>query len=263
VGKDHVVDVSIAQDAMCVRTDFNQLELAMLNLVINARDAMPGGGTIRVEARLDRGVVVIRVIDQGEGMSAETRQRAFEPFFTTKATGRGTGLGLAQVFGVMEQSGGSIDIDSQVGSGTTITLRLPVCDEEPAPRQRLSESQLGAVVTPLRLLIVDDDAAVRGAIARTFEDDGHVVDSVGDARIALTAIEHCDYDLAIVDFAMPVMDGAELIRAARKLRPAQKFLMVTGYSDSEAVSGACPDTPVIRKPFEGDALRARVLALVG
>jgi signal transduction histidine kinase/CheY-like chemotaxis protein len=261
VGKDHAVDFAVAPDVLCVRTDYNQLELAILNLVINARDAMPGGGTIRIEAALERDVVVLRVIDEGEGMSAETRQRALEPFFTTKSTGRGTGLGLAQVFGVMEQSGGSVDIDSRVGSGTTVTLRLPLCDEVPAPRQRLSSS-VTKTAKSLRLLIVDDDPAVRAAIARLFE-DGHVVDSVGDARIALTAIEHCDYDLAIVDFAMPVLDGAALIRAARKLRPAQKFLMVTGYSDSEAVTAACPDTPVIRKPFDIEALRDRVRELVG
>ena len=262
VGKDHVVEFAVAPDALCVRTDFNQLELAILNLVINARDAMPNGGTIRIEAALDRDFVVISVVDHGEGMSAETRQRALEPFFTTKSTGRGTGLGLAQVFGVMEQSEGSIDIDSRVGSGTTVTLRLPVCDEIPAPRHRPSTNGAGKAAKSVRLLIVDDDAAVRAAIARAFE-DGHVVDSVGDARIALTAIEYCDYDLAIVDFAMPLIDGADLIRAARKLRPNQKFLMVTGYSDSEAVTAACPDTPVIRKPFDIEALRERVLELVG
>jgi len=264
VGKDHAVELAVAPSALFVRTDFNQLELAILNLVINARDAMPRGGTIRIGATVERDMVIIRVTDQGEGMSAETRQRALEPFFTTKSTGRGTGLGLAQVFGVMEQSGGSIDIDSRVGAGTTVTLRLPLCDEIPAPRERSSSKSAGAAAaTPMRLLLVDDDAAVRGAIARAFEEDGHVIDSVGDARIALTAIEHCHYDLAIVDFAMPVLDGADLIRAARKLRPEQKFLMVTGYSDSEAVAGACPDTPVIRKPFDNDALRDRVLELVG
>ena len=110
-------------------------------------------------------------------------------------------------------------------------------------------------------MLVDDDAAVRATIGRQFEDDGHVVDSVGDGRIALTAIEHCHYDLVIVDFAMPVMDGAAVIRAARKLRPDVKFLMVTGYSDSEAVAAACPDTAVLRKPFDNDALRALVFDL--
>ena len=144
-------------------------------------------------------------------MSAETRARAVEPFFTTKSQGRGTGLGLAQVFGVMQQSGGSVDIDSVVGRGTTVTLRLPVCDEVPAPRHRASET-VGKRARPLRLLLVDDDAAVRATIAGQFEDDSHIVNSVGDGRIALTAIEHCDYDLVIVDFAMPVMDGADVIR---------------------------------------------------
>ena len=118
-----------------------------------------------------------------------------------------------------------------------------------------------AQAKPLRLLLVDDDAAVRATIARLFEDGGHIVDSVGDGRIALTAIEHCRYDLVIVDFAMPVMDGAALIRAGRKLRPDAKFLMVTGYSNSDEVTTACPDTPVLRKPFDSDTLRQMVIDL--
>ena len=263
-GKDHVVEVDLEPGAQCVRSDLNQLELAILNLVINARDATPDGGTIRVETRSERSgdkdIVVIRVIDDGEGMNDETRRRAIEPFYTTKAQGEGTGLGLAQVFGVMQQSDGSIDFDSAVGRGTTVTLRMPACDEPAAPRNRPSDA-VANNTRPLRLLLVDDDAAVRATISRLFEDDGHFVDSVGDGRIALTAIEHCRYDLVIVDFAMPVMDGAEVIREARKVKPGLKFLMVTGYADSEAVSAACPDTPVIRKPFDSDALRRLVADL--
>lgn len=266
LGKDHRVEIVVAPGAHVVRSDANQLELALLNLVINARDAMPGGGTIRITVDGDRiggrDHVVVRVIDQGEGMTGETKARAVEPFFTTKPQGRGTGLGLAQVFGLMQQSGGSVDINSIVGRGTTVTLRLPACDEVPAPRHG-STQEAGVKPRALRLLLVDDDAAVRATIARNFEDDGHVVDSVGDGRVALSAIEHCRYDLVIVDFAMPVMDGAAVIREGRKLRPEVKFLMVTGYSDSEAVTGACPDTPVIRKPFDSDALRQTVFELVG
>ena len=264
LGTDHLVEIHVEPGAHCVESDFNQLELALLNLVINARDAMPLGGVIKIDISADQGDgcddVVIRVIDQGEGMDADTRRRALEPFFTTKTQGRGTGLGLAQVFGLMQQSGGSVDIDSVVGRGTTVALRLPACHEIPAPRKRLSGALI-AQSKPLRLLLVDDDAAVRATIARAFEDDGHVVDSVGDGRIALTAIEHCHYDLVIVDFAMPVMDGAALIRAGRALRPDIKFLMVTGYSDSDAVRTACPDTPMLRKPFDGDTLRQMVVDL--
>ena len=266
VGNNHRVEIDIDPATHCVQSDLNQLELAVLNLVINARDATPAGGTIRIEAVSrtvgDKGEVLIRVIDQGEGMTDEVKRRAIEPFYSTKEPGKGTGLGLAQVFAVMQQSGGTVEIDSAVGEGTTITMCLPACDEPAAPRLRSSE--VGATeVKPLRLLLVDDDAAVRATIARLFEDDGHVVDSVGDARIAMTAIEHIVYDLAIVDFAMPEMDGAELIAEARKLRPDQKFLMVTGYADSEAVAAACPDTPILRKPFDGNALRQQVADLTG
>jgi signal transduction histidine kinase/CheY-like chemotaxis protein len=262
LGKDHEVETVVAPGGHVVRSDANQLELALLNLVINARDATPGGGTITIAVDSERDQVVLRVTDQGEGMTSETRARAVEPFFTTTPQGRGTGLGLAQVFGLVQQSGVSVDIECAAGRGTTVTLRLPSCHDVPKPRH-------GTVVEPskkarpLRLLLVDDDAAVRATIARNFEDDGHIVDSVGDGRVALKAIEHCRYDLVIVDFAMPLMDGAEVIREGRKLRPEIKFLMVTGYSDSEAVTGACPDTPVIRKPFESEALRQTVFDLVG
>ena len=257
LGNEHVVEVDLEPSAQCVTSDFNQLELALLNLVINARDATPAGGTIRIEIRADRSGgrddIVIRVIDHGEGMTAEIRRRALEPFFTTKGQGRGTGLGLAQVFGLMQQSGGTVDIASVAGEGTTVALRFPACREQPAPRHRPPDASI-APAKRLRLLLIDDDAAVRATIARLLEDDGHVVDSVWDGRIALTAIEHCHYDLAIVDFAMPAMDGAAVIREGRKLRPELKFLMVTGYADSEAVIAACPDTPVLRKPFDGDTL---------
>ncbi|MCY7339399.1 MAG: response regulator [Sphingomonas bacterium] len=266
VGAEHPIEMSIDPAAACVRTDLNQLELALLNLVINARDSAPGGGPIRIETAIegpdDKQIVVIRVTDQGEGMSPETKRRAIEPFYTTKGQGRGSGLGLAQVFAVMQQSGGSVDIDSGVGRGTTVSMRLPACYEVAAPRARPSEVS-GVELKPLRLLLVDDDAAVRTAIARLFEDDRHIVDSVGDGRIALSAIEHCHYDLVIVDFAMPVMDGAEVIRKARVLKPEQRFLMVTGFADSEAVAAACPDTPVLRKPFDSAALLAMVTGIVG
>ena len=140
-----------------------------------------------------------------------------------------------------------------------MTMRLPASDEVPAPR--LGGRNGRPTVEPLRLLLVDDDAAVRARSRRQFEDDGHVVNSVGDGRIALTAIEVCRYDLVIVDFAMPVMDGAAVIREGAQAAPGQKFLMVTGYSDSEAVAAACPDTPVMRKPFDNDAMRGRVVDL--
>ena len=266
VGKEHPIELTIDPSAACVRTDLNQFELALLNLVINARDATPGGGVIRIEITIegegDKQVVAIRIIDQGEGMNAETKRRAIEPFFTTKSQGRGSGLGLAQVFAVMQQSGGSVDIASVVGRGTTVTLRLPACHEQAEPRARSPELPI-VESRPLRLLLVDDDAAVRTAIARLFEDDGHVVDSVGDGRVALAAIEHCRYDLVIVDFAMPVMDGAEVIRQARAFKPDQQFLMVTGYADSEAVAAACPDTPIIRKPFDSATLMRMVAEIVG
>ena len=254
----HELLLSVGMDVGCVLSDRNQLELAILNLVINARDSSPSGAPIRIEARTSRNAVgearvVIEVIDRGEGMDAGTRRRATEPFFTTKAPGRGTGLGLAQVFGLVEQSGGELEIDSVIGEGTRVAMLLQPCAAPAAPR-RGRAAAAAQKARPLRILVVDDDPAVRAAIAGLLEEAGHSIDSVADGRVALSAVEHCDYDLVIVDFAMPVMNGAAVIGAARKLKPGLRFLMVTGYSDSDAVAAAAPGTAVLAKPFDNQRL---------
>ena len=262
VGEAHSVEVDQPDEQLCVLGDLNQLELAILNLLLNARDASPEGGTIEIaisgEGTPDDGIVRIAVRDQGTGMDENTRRRAFEPFFTTKSHGSGTGLGLAQVFGMAEQSGGNVEIDSEAGAGTTVMITLRRC--HPSERQAaiFRAPSDGKDQAPLRLLVVDDEPEVRLTIVRPLEEAGHVVDAVSDGPTALAAIEQRRFDLVVVDFAMPGMDGAELIRRARLIRRDVRFLMITGYSDSEATASASADTPILKKPFAGDALVAAV-----
>ena len=261
VGDSHRIEILQDDDSLCALGDHNQLELALLNLTLNARDASPPGRLIRIEVSAEGdiadGTVHIAVRDEGSGMDTETRRRAFEPFFTTKAHGSGTGLGLAQVFGMAAQSGGKVSIDSEPGEGTTVALSLRRCRGAERRNARLA-SEVSAAEIPLRLLVVDDDPQVRAAIVRPLEEAGHIVDAVSDGPTALAAIGQRAFDLVLVDFAMPGMDGAEIIGRAGDIRPGMRFLIVTGYSDSEAISRAAPDTPILKKPFDGDALLALV-----
>ena len=264
IGDSHHLAIIAADRSLCALGDVTQLELAVLNIMINARDAAPAGSTITVRVvgsgEPATGEVAIAVTDEGEGMDEPTRRRAMEPFFTTKALGHGTGLGLAQAFGMAEQSGGRLEIASVEGSGTTVTIYLRRCEEGEALAETIRAPQ-SAELAPLRLLVVDDDAAVRSAIVRPLEEAGHVVDAVSDGPTALTAIGQRNFDLVLVDFAMPGMDGAEVIRRARTLRPDTAFLIVSGYSDSDAIATAAPGTPVLAKPFGNATLLEMVAAL--
>ena len=266
LGDNHQIEVLQDDPTLCVLGDINQLELALLNLTINARDASPDGGVVRItivgEGDPDHGQVMIAVRDHGAGMDDATRLRAFEPFFTTKSQGSGTGLGLAQVFGMVQQSGGTVAIDSTPGEGTTVTLALRRC----ASAERRTKSPKRAAESgesSLRLLVVDDDPQVRAAIVRPLEEAGHIVDAVSDGPTALAAIAQRGFDLVLVDFAMPGMDGADVIRRAGEIRPEGRFLIVSGYADSEAIAAASPDTPVLKKPFDAGELVALVRSLAG
>jgi CheY-like chemotaxis protein len=267
----HEFKVEADPEASCVLSDLTQLELALLNLAINARDALPDGGviTLRVtrEAGADgsEGYVRFAMVDRGTGMDEETRRRALEPFFTTKPTGRGTGLGLAQVFGVVEQSGGTVEIESAPGGGTIVALRLPACNDDDAEVTRaIAAADGSAVEAPvLRLLVVDDDPEVRATVAQMLSEVGHSVDSVSNGRSALAAIGNERFDLVVTDYAMPEMSGAELIGEVRKVRPELPFLVVSGFADSDELIRSCPDTTRIGKPFTAAELLAAVTKAVG
>ena len=266
----HSFTVEAGADAGCVMTDSTQLELALLNMAINARDASPDGGEIvlRVTREAGRGdtpgFVSFAMVDRGTGMDPETRRRALEPFFTTKPTGRGTGLGLAQVFGVVEQSGGTIEIESALGAGTTVTLRLPACTESEGltPRNR-PDAQAEPAYRSLRLLVVDDDPEVRATLTHMLNEGGHAVTGAAGGHSALAALGSATFDLVVSDYLMPEMSGAELIREARQVRPGLPFLIVSGFADSDELARTCPDTARIGKPFVARELLAAVESAAG
>jgi PAS domain S-box-containing protein len=253
--------------AMC---DPYQLENAVLNLAINARDAMPGGGTLTLSARravLEGGVdhkagdyVAIAVEDTGTGMTHEVLERAVEPFFTTKPFGEGTGLGLAQVYGVAHQSGGTVKIDSAVGVGTAVSIYLPAADlvamNEPVAT---GQAGRGARRRAGTIMLVDDDDDVRGFLQDVLGESGYVVTALPDGETCLADLEGHAPDLLMLDFAMPGLNGAETALMARLRHPDLPIVLVTGYADSDALDKLAGDGAVIlRKPFEQAELMAAI-----
>ncbi|MBC9180190.1 response regulator [Roseomonas ludipueritiae] len=263
----------LAKDLWPAMADANQLELAVLNLAINARDAMPDGGelTIRtmnfpvhrdgVPSGPEPGdYVIIEVSDTGEGMSPEVLSRAFEPFFTTKDVGKGTGLGLAQVFGSVKQLGGDVTVESQLGIGTTVKLFLP----RASAAAEAEEAQLTQAADVTRspggsVLLVDDDPQVRVAAADMLREMGHTVTVLENGREALRWLAgDARVDLMLADFAMPGMTGAELAARARALRPELRVLLATGYADKDGATAGDLAAAVLRKPFSLAELRKAV-----
>jgi PAS domain S-box-containing protein len=264
------VEFKLAADLWPAFCDPTQLELMLLNLAINARDAMPGGGTIGIHAhsvskggKLPRELtpgdyVSISVIDTGTGMPPEIRDRAFEPFFTTKEPGKGSGLGLAQVWGLAQQFGGTVLLDSTPGLGTTVRVYLPraadVTAAEPEPAFRgMREASKDRVV-----LVIDDDADARDVASAFLEQAGYVVRAASNGEEALACLEQTDVALALVDYAMPGMSGAEFAERAKAQFDALRVVFVTGNPDAltEQVGS---DLPVVAKPYTraglADALR--------
>ena len=262
------VRVDMTADLPAARVDPNQLEVALLNLAVNARDAMPEGGIISISARIadmegeGQGLaqgryICLSVGDNGIGMPPETLARAVEPFFTTKAIGKGTGLGLSMVHGLAAQSGGQLTLESTLGKGTTATLWLPAADisrvESPA-----ATYETEFLARPLSVLLVDDDDLVRVGAAVMLEAIGHTVVQVPSATRALDHLasgEH--FDVLVTDQRMPSMTGIDLIRRARFMRPGLPAVLITGYTD--AIDPDASALPVLAKPFRAAEL-ARAVA---
>jgi signal transduction histidine kinase len=255
-----------AEGSTAVLADTNQIEMALLNLAINARDAMPDGGSLRFHARraapppalLPAGdYVCIAVSDSGEGMSADVAARVFEPFFTTKGVGKGTGLGLSQVYGVAQQSGGGARIVSTPGAGTTVEiwLRHAASGQDvqfaagPAVRARRPGT---------RILLVEDDDVVRTSIAESLQALGHVVRQAADGTAALARLAGERPDLMITDYLMPGMTGAELMRKAREVHPDMPMIIATGYADMRAIEASIGGGILLRKPFQLADLEASI-----
>ena len=244
--------------------DIGQIETAILNVAINARDAMPPGGVLLIETKnigagddnlpeevADHDCVLVSITDTGTGMSPEMIEHAFEPFFTTKEIGKGTGLGLSTVFGIVRQSDGAIRIRSEIGKGTTVQIYLPRAQSSlitPAdhPLPTRARTLAGG-----RILVVDDDSDVRWVTVECLRDIGHFVAEADSGQAALAILQKGNpCDLLVMDVAMPGLSGRDTVRLARHTRPDLKVLFVTGYAEELGVEGPGRGDPLIKKPFK-------------
>ncbi|CAD6541694.1 ATP-binding protein [Paraburkholderia kirstenboschensis] len=255
-------------DELWTQADANQLELAVLNLAINARDAMPGGGqlSVRVKQRtapdqtLAEGrYVVIEVTDTGSGIPPDVVSRVFDPFFTTKPIGKGTGLGLSQVYGIARQAGGTARLFSEEGAGTTVEVWLPLRDRV-APQAAEASNIEANAVGEKRVLVIEDDSEVRAMLVESLKMLGYNVTEAADGRAGLNRLQDDNPDLLMVDFAMPGMNGIDVIAEARKMRSDLPVILATGYADIDISGLAVERCTVLRKPFQLDDL-ARTIRL--
>jgi signal transduction histidine kinase len=239
--------------------DDNQIELAVLNLAINARDAMGEAGSVAVstagvtltddEDGLPPGAyITLEVADDGAGMAPEVITRAFDPFFTTKPAGQGTGLGLAQVYGVARQCGGDARIRSEPGKGTAVTLWLRCAAEARAAAEH-DPARPAASPKAGKVLLIDDDPDVRNTVRELLTEMGYDVQTANSGKAGLDMLDRVQPDLVIVDFAMPEMNGAEVARIIHRSRPALPILFVSGHADTVALQDAVGNAPLLRKPF--------------
>lgn len=275
IGEDIRLEFVPAESLGNVRADRGQIEQVVMNLAINARDAMPRGGKLTIETRdveLDEEYVrrhagaqagphvMLAVSDTGEGMNEATRERVFEPFFTTKARGKGTGLGLATVYGIVKQSGGSIWCYSEPGKGSTFKVYLPRVEAQVEARD--PERAPATVRGSETLLIVEDDSAVRDLARRILEDAGYKVLAAAGGREGLRLLEGApgEVSLLLTDVVMPEMSGRELFERSRAIRPGLKVLYMSGYTDNAIAHHGIlePGTDLISKPFSASELAYRV-----
>jgi CheY-like chemotaxis protein len=269
VGPNHRIAVAVPPGLPAVSVDPNQLELALLNLVLNARDATPGAGEIRIEARGDEAgprpdgtlapgpYVVLSVTDEGEGMDEATLARATEPFFTTKGVGKGTGLGLSMVFGLAEQSGGRLALRSRKGVGTVAELWLRPAAPAAPPAEAAEPEPPARASRRLSVLLVDDDPLVLASTAGMLEELGHgVVEAEGPAPALDRVRAGLPVDLVVTDYGMPGMSGTDLTRELRRLRPGLPVILATGHGEmtAEAPRGVTS----LRKPFGQAVLGAAI-----
>ena len=274
---DITLSCSLAAAPAIVRIDPTQIEQAILNLVLNARDAMPSGGAIRLEVSLVRrsqvdappdlgwhagDLVRLRVVDDGVGISPEARAHLFEPFYTTKDVGKGTGLGLASVYGIVRQSNGFITVESAPGAGTVFTMHFPIAlpaDVREPPRGGAHPGRGRETV-----LLVEDEDSVRVIISAALRRQGYDVVEAPDARVACEIFaQRSDIDLLLTDVVMPDMNGPALAQRLIGLRPELRVLLISSYADMLTPPGTDnPNVGFLRKPFQASALTARVAQML-
>jgi signal transduction histidine kinase/CheY-like chemotaxis protein len=274
IGEDVEVSVRLEPELGSVKADIGHVEQVLLNLVVNARDAMPRGGLIVIETRnvtldehyvhLHQGVkpgeyVMLAVSDTGIGMSEETRSKMFEPFFTTKEAGKGTGLGLATCYGIVKQAGGHIGVYSEVGVGTTMKVYLPKVARNGSSISTVHEKIKRGSET---ILLVEDDKAVRGITRRMLLSQGYTVLEASDGAEALELLgsNSARVDLLLTDVVLPGMGGREVAEKARAMRPDIKVLFVSGYTDDVILQNQLleHDVSLLQKPFTPQALARKL-----
>jgi nitrogen-specific signal transduction histidine kinase/CheY-like chemotaxis protein len=274
VGETISIRTELKDDLWPAKIDPHQLETALLNLVINSRDAMPGGGTITIEAAnvtlrdeqlatspdvVPGQYILVSVRDTGRGMPADVLARAFEPFFTTKEIGQGTGLGLSMVYGFIKQSGGNIEIESRAGKGTTIRTYLPRAMEDVSLADAGSHESTGLPGGSEAVLIVEDDDAVREYASDILRSIGYAVVEANDYKSAREALSsHPEIQVLFTDVGLPSANGKQLADAARKSHPDLIVLFTTGYARG-ILQG---DVHLLAKPFTPEALASKMRELI-
>jgi hypothetical protein len=269
------IDLRLAPDLWPINIDVGQLEQLVLNLIVNAADAMPDGGTVllmttNVESNGHNGtapgestaaLVRLEVGDTGYGMSKDVLARAFEPFFTTKPKGKGTGLGLATAYGIVQQAKGTISIRSVVGQGTTVRVEIPAEVGVVAATAKLRVATVPDVApTKAMVFVVEDEAVVRQAVVRILTDRGYAVLQAPGPTSAIEIAGQWSgpIELLVTDIVMSGMSGDELARELRKGRPKLRIVYMTGYSGEIDAAALRVDGPVVQKPFTRDSLLAAV-----
>ena len=260
---------------MPVMADPTQLEVAVLNLAINARDAMPNGGTLTFSSRRRRisddpelepgNYIELSISDTGIGMEPDVLARAFEPFFTTKEVGKGTGLGLSMVYGMARQSGGAARIESEPRVGTTVRIFFRRAGRG-ADTQTVGDSadtKLGSERNAARVLVIDDDDDVRRFIVSGLEEYGHEVFEAGSGQEGIAQFMEASPDLVVLDFLMPGMSGAEVASHFLAAKPGQRILFVSGYNETDAIRKVAPEAGILAKPFRAAALEEAVRDALG
>jgi CheY-like chemotaxis protein len=264
------LELDLADQLWPVEVDVSQIQVALINLAVNARDAMPDGGSFRIKTenlvmghgRLSH-AVAISISDDGGGIEPDLLPRVFEPFFTTKEVGRGVGLGLSQVYGFARQSGGSVDIRSEVGRGTTVTLYLPKAVVTGDSGAGAAGLDAGAAAKPLKILLVEDNAHVADVAAALLTERGHTVVHAVNAEEALQLLDaFADVELVFSDLVMPgKLDGLDLARLVRSTWPSMPILLATGYSDA-ATRAKAEGFALITKPYRPETLSGVIQQVV-
>ncbi|MBB5048918.1 two-component system NtrC family sensor kinase [Rhodopseudomonas rhenobacensis] len=270
VRRDIAIDIKRPAQPVPVRIDPNEFEIALLNLALNARDAMPDGGRIAIAIKRQRGnagrsgeVAVLTFSDNGSGIAEDIRDRIFEPFFTTKSVDRGTGLGLSQIYGFVQQSKGEITVDSELGRGTTFRLSFPISDEAPHAEPAAADQPPPRVAQPTTLLLVEDHPDVAAVAADYAQQCGFDVIAANSAEAAVELLNRRrDIRLVFSDIVMPGMSGLELARLIREHHPDIAVVLASGYSDRSATAVE-ERFPLLQKPYTQQALRDALIGALG